>query len=146
MTQISKRKLGKELESEVYDMFWSTITKFTDKKESALFFSDLFTSTERINFSKRLSIAILLHKDYDWKAIKNLLKVSDGTIAKITFKINNDGFKLFFNKLERDKRWRKFWKDLAKTYLTIAHGDKVARLGDEGVERIYFKSKKKLLH
>jgi|SRR3989344_66353 len=146
MTQVSKRQLGKDLEHEVYDVFWSTIAKFTDKKESSQFFSDLFTATERINFAKRLSIAILLYKNYDWKAIKNMLKVSDGTIAKMSAKINSDGFKIFFNKLERDRKWNEFWKGLAKTYITITHGDKFARLGNEGVEKIYFKKKNKLLH
>src|SRR3989338_9073062 len=146
MTQVSKRQLGKDLEHEVYDVFWSTIAKFTDKKESSLFFSELFTLTERINFAKRLSISILLHKAYDWKTIKNMLKVSDGTIAKIVSKINNEGFKLFFDKLEKDKQWRQFWKDLAKTYLTLTRGYKLARLDDEGVERIYFKNKKRSLH
>jgi len=146
MTQVSKRQLGRDLENEVYDVFWSAIVKFTDKKESSLFFGDLFTSTERINFAKRLSIAILLYKNYDWKAIKNMLKVSDGTIAKMSSKINSEGFKIFFNKLEKDRKWNEFWKGLAKTYITIAHGDKVARLDDEGVERIYFTNKKRSLH
>ena len=146
MTQVYKRQLGRDLESEVYDVFWSAIVKFTDKKESSLFFGELFTSTERVNFAKRLSIAILLSKNYDWKAIKNMLKVSDGTIAKMSAKINSDGFKIFFNKLERDRKWNEFWKGLAKTYITITHGDKFARLGNEGVEKIYFKKKNKLLH
>ena len=75
-----------------------------------------------------------------------MLKVSDGTIAKIVSKINNEGFKLFFDKLEKDKKWRQFWKDLAKTYLTLTRGHKLARLDDEGVERIYFKNKKRSLH
>ena len=74
------------------------------------------------------------------------MKVSDGTIAKMSSKIDSHGFKLFFAKLERDRKWQQFWKDLAKTYLTITHGDKVARLGDEGIEKIYFKKKSKLLH
>ena len=146
MSQISKRKIEKNLENEVYDVFWSTIVKFTDKHESSLFFSDLFTPTERINFTKRLAISILLYKKYDWDTIKDLLKVSSGTIAKIATKIKSNGFKIFFNKLEKDKKWRQFWKDLAKTYLTITHGDKVARLGDEGIEKIYFKKKKTILH
>lgn len=145
MTQISKRKLGKQLENEVYDTFWSTIAKFTKKQGVSLFFGELFTSNEKVNFAKRLSISILLYKSYDWKSIKNLLKVSDGTIAKMSSKISSSGFKIFFNKLEKDKKWKKFWQDLAKTYLTITHPEKVARLGEEGIERIYFEKKKTLL-
>jgi len=145
VTQISKRQLGRQLEKEVYDTFWSTIARLTDKGEVELFFSEFFTRNEKVNFSKRLPIAILLYKGYDWRSIRDLLKVSEGTIAKIASKITTEGFRMFFNKLEKDEKWRKFWHDLAKTYLTITHGDKVARLGDEGVERIYLGKKKKLL-
>lgn len=145
MTQISKRMLGKKLESEVYDTFWSTIAKLTDKGEVSIFFSEFFTPNEKINFTKRLAIAILLYKGYDWRAIRDLLKVSEGTIAKIAYKKETEGFRIFFAKFERDEKWRKFWHDLAKTYLLVTHGDKVARLGDGGVERVYFKGEKKTL-
>lgn len=145
MTQVSKRQLGKRLETEIYEAFWSTIAKLTDKRDVELFFGDLFTRAERINFAKRLSIAILLHKGYDWRSIRDLLKVSEGTIAKIASKRETVGFRVFFYKLEKDERWRKFWQDLAKTYLVITHGDRIARLGDEGVERVYFPRKKKVL-
>ena len=101
MTQVSKRQLGRQLEQEIYDTFWSTISKFTDKVEINDFFSELFTHNERINFAKRLAIAILLYKDHDWRSIKDMVKVSEGTIAKIASKVNTSGFKIFFNKLER---------------------------------------------
>lgn len=147
MTQVSKKKLGIDLENEVYSIFWHTIARITKDKEVDDFFTDLFTRTERVNFTKRLAIAILLYKSYDWDSISDLLKVSLGTVAKISTKINSKGFQLFFKKLEQDANWRKFWEDLAKTYLLITHPDKYARLGDEGVERIYLgKRKKPVLH
>ena len=145
MTQVSKRLLAKQMEEKVYETFWETISKLNKKKETDLFFSDLFTKAERVNFVKRLSISILLYKSYDWRQICDLLKVSPNTVAKIYSKLKGQGFKLFFEKVEREKNWTQFWKDLAKTYLTVTHGDKVARLGDEGVENIYFKNKKKFL-
>lgn len=147
MTQVSKKKLGIDLENEVYSIFWHTIARITKDKEVNDFFTDLFTRTERVNFTKRLAIAILLYKSYDWDSISDLLKVSLGTIAKISNKINSKGFQLFFKKLEQDANWRKLLEDLAKTYLLITHPDKYARLGDEGVERIYLgKRKKPVLH
>ena len=145
MTQVSKRLLAKQMEEKVYETFWETISKLNKKKETDLFFSDLFTKAERVNFVKRLSISILLYKSYDWRQICDLLKVSPNTVAKIYSKLKGQGFKLFFEKVENEKNWVQFWKDLAKTYLTVTHGDKVARLGDEGVENIYFKNKKKFL-
>src|SRR3989338_8385592 len=143
MTQVSKRQLGKQMEEMVYATFWETTAKLTKPDEVDLFFSDLFTPAERVNFIKRLSIAVLLYKGYDWRQICDLLKVSPNTVAKVYLRLNQAGFKMFFNKVEKEEGWRKFWKDLAKIYLVITHGDKVARLGDEGVERIYFRNKKK---
>ena len=143
MTQVSKRLLAKQMEEKVYETFWETIAKLNKKDEADLFFSNLFTSAERVNFIKRLSIGILLHRSYDWRQICDLLKVSPNTVAKVYSKLKGRGFKLFFEKVEREKGWVQFWKDLAKTYLTVTHGDKVARLGDEGVENIYFNNKNK---
>lgn len=143
MSQVSKRKLGKDFENEVYSVFWRTTGKITKGEEVDLFFTDLFTKTERINFTKRLAIAILLHKNYQWESIIDLLKVSNGTIAKIAMKIDSAGFKLFFKKLEQDANWRTFWEDLTKTYLLITHPDRYARLGNEGVERVYLGKRKR---
>ena len=142
MTQVSKRQLGKQMEEMVYATFWETTAKLTKPDEVNLFFSDLFTPAERVNFIKRLSIAVLLYKGYDWRQICDLLKVSPNTVAKVYLRLRSDGFKVFFDKVEKEKSWQEFWKDLAKVYLTITRGDKVVRLGDEGVEHIYFKSKK----
>ena len=147
MSQVSKRTLAKDLEDEIYSVFWNTIGKITKGEEINLFFTDLFTRTERVNFAKRLSIAILLHKGYQWEAIIDLLKVSNGTIAKIATKVKSSGFNLFFKKLEQDIKWQKFWEDLAKSYLLITHPDKYAKLGSEGVEKIYLgKRKRSVLH
>src|SRR3989344_5447129 len=145
MTQVSKRLLKKELEEKIYQTFWEVVAKLNKLDEANLFFSDLFTRAERINFIKRLSIAVLLYKGYDWRQICDLLKVSPNTVAKMAAKLKGDGFKMFFAKVEKEENWRQFWKDLAKVYLVVTQGDKVARLGDEGVEQVYFRSKKKSL-
>ena len=130
MTQVSKKIVAKNLESEIYEIFWATITRFTKKDETILFFSELFTFAERVNLAKRIAIAILLSKGYNWRAVKELIKVSEGTISKISLKLNTQGFQLFFKKLESDSNWRAFWQDLAKTYLAATHPDKYSRLGE----------------
>src|SRR3989344_3968210 len=122
MTQISKRQLSREIQQMVYETFWETIVKTTKKEEAESFFSEFFTKTEKVNFAKRLSVAILLHKNYDWRIIGDILKVSMGTIAKMNSKIESLGFKILFEKLEKEERWRKFWEDLAKTYLILTRG------------------------
>ena len=99
MTQISKKQLGKKVEDKVYSSFWSVIVKTKKETEAELFFGEFFTRNEKVNFAKRLSIAILLKKGYDWRAIEDIVKVSRGTIAKISLKMSTEGFKLVFEKL-----------------------------------------------
>ena len=146
MSQVSNRKLGKQIEEEVYNTFWSNIAKLTKKDDVELFFSDLFTKTERVNFTKRLAIAILLFKGYDWVNTREILKVSFGTIAKVAAKKNASGYKLFFEKLEKEQQWKKFWNNLAKTYLITTHPEKFMRLGNEAVENIYLRKRKTRLY
>lgn len=145
MTQVSKKLLSRQLQQKVYETFWETVVRIKKSQEANFFFSDLFTKAERINFTKRLSIAVLLHKNYNWRQICDLLKVSPGTIAKVASKLQGEGFKLFFEKIESEKEWAEFWKELGKLYLVITHPEKTGRLGSEGVDQIYFKKNKKTL-
>jgi len=145
MTTVSKKVLRKELEDKVYQTFWESIVKIKKTDDALLFFADLFTRTELINFTKRLSIVVLLYKEYEWRVICDLLKVSPNTVAKMAVKKHGEGFRLFFKRVDEEQNWQAFWKELGKLYLTITHGDKVARLGEEGVEKVYFPIRKKSL-
>src|SRR3989338_11333137 len=106
MTQVSKRQLGKQMEEMVYATFWETTAKLTKPDEVDLFFSDLFTPAERVNFIKRLSIAVLLYKGYDWRQICDLLKVSPNTVAKVYLRKHGRGFYLFFRKVDEEESWK----------------------------------------
>src|SRR3989338_2390704 len=121
MTQVSKRLMSSQLKDKVDGTFWETVVKTNKHEDAALFFSELFTRAERVNFIKRLSIAVLLHKGYEWRQISDLLKVSLTTIAKVAGKIDNRGFRLFFDRIDKNVDWREFWKELGKMYLTITH-------------------------
>ena len=145
MTQISKRQLRKEIEQSVYDIFWDTIVRIAKREEAESFFSEFLTRTERVNFTKRLAVAILLYKNYDWRTIGDILKVSMGTISKIDSKIDSLGFKTIFTKLEKEEKWRRFRENLSKVYLILTRGHKVAALGKEGVERLYLGKRKRRL-
>src|SRR3989344_708001 len=145
MTQASKRIMAKRLEDKVGETFWEVVAKLNKKRETEIFFSELFSRVEKINFVKRLSIVVLLYKGFEWRQICDLLKVSPSTIGKMALKMQSNCFSLLFAKIEQEEDWRNFWKELGKLYLIVTHGDRVARLGDEGVENIYFKRKKKSL-
>lgn len=142
MTQISKKYLRKEIEAKVYQIFWETIAETKNVGEAEAFFSKFFSKTEKVNFAKRLSIAVLLGKRYEWRQIVDMLRVSLASVAKIAAKMETRGFKVMLAKMEKKEEWRKFWLDVGKTYLRVIHPEKVANLDDEGIEKFYFGRKK----
>jgi len=82
MSQVSKRQLTKKIEEKVFDSFWAVIADLKKKNDVSLFFTDFFTKAERINFAKRMSIAVFLSKGYDYRSIRDMLKVSINTIGR----------------------------------------------------------------
>ena len=142
MTQVSKRFLRQEIEEKVYETFWETVVKMNKREETSMFFSEFFSRSEKVNFTKRLSIAILLHKGYEWRSISEILKVSPSTIAKMALKAGTKGFRIYFEKLDKDEAWREFWVDLGKTYVKLLHPEKGSRLDDDGIEKLYIGKKK----
>ena len=111
MSQVSKRQLTKKIEEKVFDSFWAVIADLKKKNDVSLFFTDFFTKAERINFAKRMSIAVFLSKGYDYRSIRDMLKVSINTIGRIAPKVENPGWKLFSSRLEKIEEWREFWHD-----------------------------------
>ena len=104
-----------------------------------LFLQDILSPTEKIMIAKRLAIASLLSKNYDYEAIKNLLKVSQGTIAKVALTLKfNKGYKIVIDKIQRSEAMKEFWQS-------------IERIGQRLVSRQHYTSpeevlKKKLGH
>lgn len=144
MTQVSKRVVGTEIINKVDVTFWLAVAKITKEEDANEFFTDFFSRTERINFTKRLAIAVLLNRGHDWRAVADLLKVSLATVGKVAAKVNGNGYQIMLKKLEEVEEWRNFWTDLGKTYIGITHPERYAKLGEEGVEKVYLESKKTL--
>ncbi|MDO8486816.1 MAG: Trp family transcriptional regulator [Candidatus Curtissbacteria bacterium] len=136
MSQVSRRQLTKEIENKVFDSFWSVMANLKKKKEVSIFFSDFFTKTEKVNFAKRMSIAILLYKGYDYRSIRDILKVSVDTIGRVSSNIEDDGWRLFLKKLEQIEGWQKFWHDMELVLLRFTGGGRRAFKSDEELEAI----------
>lgn len=142
MTQVSKKYLRREIEEKVYLTFWQTIVDTKNVDEASGFFSEFFTKNEKVNFAKRLTIAILLHKGYEWRMIADMIKVSPTTIGKMAAKLESDEFQKMLAKMDEKEEWKKFWIDIGKTYLRLTHPERLAKLDEEGVENVYFGRKK----
>ena len=102
MPQISKRKLHKNIATEINETFWEAISQLRSKSEIQSFLNDLLSPIERQMLSKRLAIACLLSRGYSYQSTQEIIKVSFPTIAKVSITLNNNlGYKTTINKIAK---------------------------------------------
>ncbi|MDP2649358.1 MAG: YerC/YecD family TrpR-related protein [bacterium] len=106
MTQVSKYPIPKEIVDRIFEIFLKTFVEIKNKEEADQFISDLLTPTERIMLAKRLSIAFLLEKNYDYRTIQRILKVSSPTIASVNSSrvYGSQGYKKLIKKILRGEK------------------------------------------
>lgn len=106
MSQISRYPISKQIADRIFEIFLSTLVNIKNKEEANEFISDLLTPTEKIMLAKRLAIAFLLEKNYDYRAIQKLIRVSSGTIASVnlTLHLGSTGYKKLISKIVREER------------------------------------------
>lgn len=114
MAQISKRVLQKNVEERILDLFWTSLSMLSTKEKVALFLDDLLSPTEKLMLGKRLAIAFMLMKGYDYPSINNRLKVSDSTIwnVKMNLTYKGKGYNMAIEQIMSKEKWEKFWQDL----------------------------------
>lgn len=110
MAQVSKRFLSKEVEERILDLFGASLSVLSSKEEVAKFLNDLLTPTEKIMLAKRLATVFMLMKNYDYKEINQVLKVSDPTIwnIKAGFLFKGEGYNLALKRIINEEKWEKF--------------------------------------
>lgn len=91
MAQVSRRRLNERVETKVFELFSYTIARLTTPSSVVDFFDDFLTPTERIMLAKRLSVALMLIKGYDYRTIQSVLKVSLPTVASVSVWIKYRG-------------------------------------------------------
>lgn len=114
MAQVSKRVLQKNVEERILDLLWASLSMLSTKQKVAFFLDDLLSPTEKLMFGKRLAIAFMLIKGYDYPSINSRLKVSDSTIwnVKTSLVYKGKGYKMAIQKIMSKEKWEKFWQDL----------------------------------
>lgn len=117
MPQVSKYPLAKNTQGRLYRLFWETIADLKDPLKVEEFFDDLLTPTEKIMLAKRLAIAVMLIKGYDYASIRSLLKVSPGTIGSISLwlKYSGSGYRKIVEKLLKKEKFEKILKNIDST-------------------------------
>lgn len=84
MSQVSRHYLDSRVQSQMYETFLDVIAEIKEATTVKYFLRDLLSPTELTMLSKRLSIAYMLRKGYTERVVCHTLKVSLGTVNKIS--------------------------------------------------------------
>lgn len=103
--QVSKTKLNREIEKQIYEIFFQTLADLKRKEDVKIFCRDFFTKTELSVLAKRLAVAMYLEKGRYYDQIKDALKVSSATIASVDKMMNknSEGFVLALKRIEAEE-------------------------------------------
>lgn len=109
MSQVSRYPLSKSTETRIFNLLWQTIANLKEPSKVEEFFSDLLTPTEKIIFSKRLAIAVMLLRSYDYESIRATLQVSSGTIGAVSLwlKYSGQGYRKTVEKVMKKEKIKK---------------------------------------
>jgi len=91
MSQVSRRTLSKNVEKKMYSIFFNTLARLSNPSDIQDFILDLLGPAEQTMLAKRFAIAVLLVKGYQYGTIKDILKVSQETIARVNMMLNFRG-------------------------------------------------------
>lgn len=114
MPQVSKYPLARNTELRLYKLFWKAIADLKNSFKAEEFFNDLLTPTEKIMLSKRLAIAVMLIKGYDYSSIRSTLNVSPSTIGSISLwlKYSGKGYRKTVENLLKRERIEKIFENI----------------------------------
>lgn len=114
MPQVSKYPVSKEVQERMFEIFWETIAGLENAQKASEFFHDLLTPTEKIMLAKRLAIALLLIKGYDYRSIVNTLKVSPTTIGNVRLWLQTagSGYRKAVEKIIKSEKQEEFFEKI----------------------------------
>lgn len=96
-------KLSKQERNELFIKFAKAIASLHNPKEVAHFLKDLLSEAEVIMLAKRLQIADLLIQGLTYEQIRQDLKVSDTTIARVQtwLMLHGEGYRIVINRVNK---------------------------------------------
>jgi len=121
MTQVSKYPISKKVADRIFEVFLKTLVEIKSNKEADEFISDLLTPTEKIMLAKRLAIAFLLEKNYDYRTIQKIIRVSAPTITSVNNarKYGSEGYKKLVEKIIKEEKLISFFDETVEKLLSI---------------------------
>jgi len=148
MTQISKYPVSNQVYERILEIFYKSLVEIKSKDEGKKFIKDFLTPTEQVMLAKRLAIAFLLEKDYDFRTIGKILRVSLTTIARVNLlrKYGGQGYSQMIKKLLKEERVKDFLLKVGESLSGIvSKGEKGSgawRYLNQEIKKKQFKNKK----
>ena len=114
MPKVSRLPLRQDVWDRIFSLFINTLADQSNKRKLSKFVDDFFSPTEKIMFAKRLAAAVLVAKGHDYMSIREILKVSPPTIAKLSLKIKygGEGLKLVIEDIFKKQASQIIWKEI----------------------------------
>lgn len=108
--QISGKRINKNIEKEIFNLFFQLIADLENPEEVKIFLEDLLGKTELTALAKRIAIAHYLDRGRNYENIKENLKVSSATISSVDKMRKSKGYQLALKKIEAE-RWAGEWAE-----------------------------------
>jgi uncharacterized protein YerC len=107
MPRVSKIKLDKDLEIEIFRQFWNSLAEIDSSLKASDFFTDLLSETEKLMLAKRFAVAVLVSRNKQATEIHNAIHVSYTTIASVSSWVKNGKPKTqeLLQKISKEKGW-----------------------------------------
>src|SRR5688572_15174215 len=117
MPQVSRKPLSKSTEKRMFEIFFKSLAKLSDPLDIEKLLYDLLGPVEKTMLAKRLAIALLLTKGYQYESIKSILHVSQETIARVNIALNHngEGYMMVVKKLLKEERLKTLLENIEDT-------------------------------
>lgn len=121
MSQVSKYPISKEIADRIFEIFIKALVKISQEKEADEFISDLLTPTEKVMLAKRLAIAFLLEKGYDYRTIQRIIRVSSPTITSVNtaLRYGSRGYKKLVSEIIKEEKVAQYFSQAVSKFLSI---------------------------
>lgn len=121
MTQVSKYPITDNVYQRILDIFFKSLVEIKTGDEAKQFIKDFLSPAEQIMLSKRLAIAFLLEKKYEFRQISRILRVSLTTVAKVSMmrKYGGEGYQKIINKILREEQVKDFLEKVGESLTEV---------------------------
>lgn len=117
--QVSSKKLSRNFERQIFQVFYQLIADLKGLEEVKTFFKDFLNEASRLRLAKRLMIALYLDKKRSYEEIKDQLNVSSSTVADVYKDLGNPGLQLALKKVKAEEWADKWSKKISATLQKI---------------------------